>query len=209
MDQNSNEKNALLTLHARPERKFIRKSGDECAIDFHVRVGSTPERKESEREPLRLALVLDRSGSMQGEKLRIAKRAALAVLDQLNERDSVALVVFDDRIDVIQSAAPVTPKLKQQIQTALQRIDARANTALYEGWLTGCNAIVSDAGPSAGDALTRCFLLTDGIANVGVTDPERIASEAAGVREHTKISTSTFGIGQDYNESITPANLGV
>jgi Ca-activated chloride channel family protein len=202
MDQNGNDKKALLTLHARPERTLIRKNGDECAIDFHVRVGVRPERKESVRAPLRLALVLDRSGSMQGEKLRIAKRAALAVLDQLSERDSVALVVFDNRIDVIQSAAPVTPKLKQQIQAALQHIDARANTALYEGWLTGCNAIVSDVGSSAGDGLARCFLLTDGIANVGVTDPERIASEAAGVREHTKISTSTFGIGQDYNELV-------
>ncbi len=62
--------------------------------------------------------------------------------------------------------------------------------------------MTAEDSPSEKDALARCFLLTDGIANVGVTDPERIASEAAGVREHTGISTSTFGIGNDYNELL-------
>lgn len=191
---------ATLTLRARPERKMIRTGGGECAIDFHIQVGSIHRRPE--RAPLRLALVLDRSGSMQGEKLRIARRATLAVLDQLTARDNVAVTVFDDRIDVVQAMAQVTPALKNQVRAALDRIEARANTALHEGWLTGCNSIVSDAGTGPEDALARCFLLTDGIANVGVTDPERIAGEAAGVREHTGISTSTFGIGQDYNELL-------
>lgn len=202
MEQNVNGKKASLTLQIRPERKLIRKSGGECAIDFHIQVAPAPAQEESPRAPLRLALVLDRSGSMQGEKLSIAKRATLAVLDQLTERDSVAVVAFDNQIDVVQSTAQVTPALKRQVQKALQGIEARASTALHEGWLTGCNSIVSDAGAPAQDVLARCFLLTDGIANVGVTDPERIASEAAGVREHTHISTSTFGIGQDYNELL-------
>src|SRR5258707_10882527 len=174
---------ALLTLQPRPERKLLRKSGGECAIDFLVRVVPSPEQKSSNRASLRLALVLDRSGSMQGEKLTLAKRAALAVLDHLSGRDSVAVVTFDNQIDVIQSVAPVTPALKRQVQATLQHIEARASTALHEGWLTGCNALTSDVGSSAGGELARCFLLTDGIANVGVVDPERIASERS--EEHT------------------------
>lgn len=190
-----------LTLSARPERKFIRAAGDECFLDFHIRVGSAPATTR-ERLPLKLALILDRSGSMQGEKLRTAKRATLTLLDQLTIRDSVAVVVFDDRVDVVQAIAPVTPALKNTVKEALEKIEARANTALHEGWLTGCNAIVTDAGGSDGHPLMHCFLLTDGIANVGETDPERIAGEAAGVRERTHISTSTFGVGQDYNELL-------
>jgi len=207
MEPTNNEKNdalpgTSLTLHARPERKFINTGGSECSIDFHMKMGSAPVQKKPERLPLKLALVLDRSGSMQGEKIKIAKRATLAVLDQLTERDKVAVVVFDDRIDLIQSIDRVTPALKSQVRKALDKIEARANTALHEGWLTGCNSIVTDAGTLSEEVLARCFLLTDGIANVGETDPERIAGEAAGVREHTAISTSTFGIGQDYNELL-------
>ncbi len=193
---------AALTLQIRPERQLLRNDGCEHAIDFSIHVGPAPVRQKPARAPLTLALVLDRSGSMQGEKLQLAKRATLTVLDQLSERDQVAVVVFDNRVDLVQAMAPVTPGLRLQVKTVLQEIAARASTALHQGWLTGCNALVSDIGSSDEQALARCLLLTDGIANVGVTDPEHIASEAAGVREHTGISTSTFGIGSDYNELL-------
>lgn len=191
-----------LTLRMRSERKLIQKDGSTCALDLHIQVGPVPTQRETKRPALRLALVLDRSGSMEGEKLQIAKRATLAVLDQLTEKDSVSVVVFDHQIDVVQSVAQVTPTLKKQVKSVLHEIDARASTALHEGWLTGCNSLVNDVAPAPAEELARCFLLTDGIANVGETDPERIASEAAGIREHTRISTSTFGIGSDYNELL-------
>lgn len=75
-------------------------------------------------------------------------------------------------------------------------------TALHEGWLTGCRAIADDVLPSGENRLSRCFLLTDGLANVGLTDPEQIAGEAAGIRDNASIGTSTFGIGTDYDESL-------
>lgn len=189
-----------ITMRMRSERRFIRPTGSSLHIDFHIHVDHVPTKTTVDREPLTLAVVLDRSGSMQGEKIATAKRAALSVLDRLEERDQVAVVVFDDKIDVVHSTAPVTATVKANIRKALEPIQARANTALHEGWLTGCKAIASDSLPKRG--LARCFLLTDGIANVGITDPEQIASEAAGIREHAGIGTSTFGIGADYNESL-------
>jgi Ca-activated chloride channel homolog len=202
---NANEqpsaKTALL-LQACPERRLIRSTGSKRAVDFSIQVKQMPVASEKLRTPLKLALVLDRSGSMQGEKLQTAKSAALAVLDQLTPRDQIAVVIFDDRIETVQKLAPVTAKLKNQLRQALQAIQARANTALHEGWLTGCNAIADEHVASQEQALARCFLLTDGLANAGITDPEHIASEAAGIREHTGISTSTFGIGNDYNELL-------
>ncbi len=196
-----NGSGANVTLRVRPERRLIREEGSFRHIDFHVQVSQETARPEASRTPLLRALVLDRSGSMQGEKIRIAKQAALGVLDRLDERDQAAVVVFDDRIDVVQAKAAVTPALKASVRAALSLIEARANTALHEGWLTGCNALASESLPAEA-GLSRCFLLTDGLANVGVTDPEQIASEAAGIREHAGIGTSTFGIGNDYNELL-------
>jgi Ca-activated chloride channel family protein len=139
---------------------------------------------------------------MQGMKLATAKRAILAVVDRLDERDRAAVVVFDNQVDVVQAAEPVTEAVKARIRSALAEIEARATTALHEGWLTGCRTIAGDASPVAKDGLARCFLLTDGLANVGITDLEEIAAEAAGIREKAGIGTSTFGIGTDYDESL-------
>jgi len=124
------------------------------------------------------------------------------VLDRLDERDQVAVVVFDNQIDVVQAAAPASSETKGRIARALAGIEARANTALHEGWLTGCKAIAGDTLPAHEGRVARCFLLTDGLANVGLTDPEQIAGEAAGIRERAGIGTSTFGIGDDYDESL-------
>ena len=193
---------AQITLRMRPERRLIQQDGGFRHSDFHLQVDQGAVRDSVQRTPVTVALVLDRSGSMQGEKIGIAKQAALAVLERLDEHDQAAVVVFDDRIEVIQAKALVTPTLKARVRAALSLIEARANTALHEGWLTGCKAIASERTPTADAGLSRCFLLTDGLANVGVTDPEQIASEAAGIREHAGIGTSTFGIGNDYNELL-------
>ena len=191
-----------LALALRPERTLIRRGGSFRHIDVQLSVAPAPGNTVVGRAPLRLALVLDRSGSMQGAKLHTAKRAVMAVLERLEERDEAALVVFNDRVQVVQPMAPVTGALRTAVQAALAEIEARSNTALHEGWLTGCQAIIDEYDPTNAHHLARCFLLTDGLANVGVTDPEQIASEAAGIRAHTGIGTSTFGVGEDYNELL-------
>ncbi len=188
-------------LVPRPERRLIPREGDTRHVDFVVRVAEPSPSARPERLPLTLALVLDRSGSMSGEKLPTAKRAALAVLDRLEERDTVAVVVFDDRIDTVQAAAQATPVVKAAVRETLGTVNARGSTALHEGWLTGCQAITRDD-VLTGERVARCFLLTDGLANVGVCDPELIATDARGIRERAGITTSTFGIGYDYSEEL-------
>jgi Ca-activated chloride channel homolog len=189
-------------LDAAPERRLIRPRGSYRHMDFRLKVSNLPDKTNDDRQPLVLALVLDRSGSMAGDKLITAKSAALAVLDRLDERDQIAVVVFDDKIDTIQSLAPVTPDIKAHVRASLARIEARATTALHQGWLTGCHAIAGDGLGRDSRALTRCFLLTDGLANVGISDPEQIAAQAAGIRENAGIGTSTFGVGLDYDELL-------
>lgn len=193
---------AVAVLQARAERGLIRQGGSFRHIDFGVKVSAAPAPDRAERRSLALALVIDRSGSMQGSKLATAKRAALAVVDQLDDRDQVAVVVFDDQIEVLQAAALVTRALQERLRSALAAVEARASTALHEGWLTGCRELAVDHTTAGADRLARCFLLTDGLANVGLIDPEQIASEAAAVREQAGVGTSSFGIGDDYDEAL-------
>ena len=81
---------------------------------------------------------------MHGDKIETARRAALAVLDRLEASDRVAAVIFDDRIDVLQTGAPATREVKARLRAELSAVAARGNTALHEGWLSGCRAIASE-----------------------------------------------------------------
>jgi len=189
-----------ITLEARPERRLVRPTGSKRHVVFSLRVGELAQRLE--RRPLTLGLVLDRSGSMQGEKLRAAKQVVAAIVRGMDERDRVALVIFDDKIDVLQPMATVTSAVKRAIDGELGHVEARGSTALHEGWLRGCQAIAGNEAAPADRAVARCWLFTDGQANVGEADPERIATEAAGIRDNAGIGTSTFGFGEDYNEQL-------
>lgn len=190
-------------LMSSPECSLIHASDSSRYIVFFTNVHHTDVVKEQQKRlPLELALVLDRSGSMHGAKLQTAKQAVFSVLDHLTPRDTVSVVAFDNQIETIQSPATVTPQLKSQLRETLFALQARASTALHQGWLTGCKSLANTVSKAETQALKRCFLLTDGLANVGMTDPEQIASEAASMREQSAISTSTFGIGTDYNELL-------
>jgi Ca-activated chloride channel family protein len=194
-----------VVLDPRPERHLLRAGGSSSYLDVVVRVAAARNRTQPERSPVHVALVLDRSGSMSGTKVATAKHAALSVLDSLTDRDTAAVVVFDDRIDVVQAEAPVTALVKAHVAAELAHIDARNSTALHEGWLVGCRAIAADSnavdvGTRAG--VRRCFLLTDGQANVGLAEPQALAQAAAQVLEAAQVGTSTFGIGDDYDEDL-------
>ncbi len=195
--QNKNEgpQTGMVALAAAAERALVRPNKSFRHVDLAVTAPRADP--EAAREALALALVLDRSGSMQGAKLQTAKNAALAVLDRLGDRDIASVTVFDEQIDMVLPAGAMTAARKAEARQSLSRIEARGTTALHEGWLTGCHSIAQNT-----PRLARCLLLTDGLANVGLTDAEQIAAQAADIHAKSGISTSTFGIGADYDEGL-------
>ena len=152
-------------------------------------------RTRHQRVPLNLALVLDRSGSMQGEKMELTKEAACRSLQSLHPDDHLALVIFDDQVDTLYSG-PVRDKAR--LESLIRAVQTRNNTNLHGGWLRGAQEV---SGHERSDSLSRVILLTDGEANEGIVDPELICQEVSAWTSRG-VQTTTLGFGSGYNESL-------
>lgn len=148
------------------------------------------------RLPLNLSVVIDRSGSMGGKPLQQAIAAAETLIDQLDGRDTVSVVVFDDTAKTVVYQDPV--KDHDAIRKQIRKVHPGGATNLHDGWNEGCNQVAT---VRAEHAINRTLLLTDGAANVGVTDPKKLA-EAAKLWAARGISTTTLGFGRDFEEDL-------
>ena len=171
-------------------------AGREQTVDVLIRI-TAPELDTSRfRSPLNLSLVLDRSGSMAGVKMVNARNAAMFCVDQMLPTDRLSVVAFDEHIDVLFPSEPVSNK--HSMKDLISRIEARGSTALHEAWVRG-GLTVSEKLIDGG--INRVVLITDGQANVGLTGTDEIVSQALGLYERG-VSTSTIGIGDDFNEDL-------
>jgi Ca-activated chloride channel family protein len=149
------------------------------------------------RQPLNVSLVIDRSGSMSAQgKLSYAKRAANMLVDRLRSEDRLGVVQYDDRIKVLWPAGPLSsPHL---VKRRIDSLHPGGSTNLTGGMLKGVDQVLSGR---EYEQVNRVILLSDGLANQGITDPRRIATLVREARAQG-VRISTMGLGLKYNEDL-------
>jgi Ca-activated chloride channel family protein len=150
---------------------------------------------DASRPKLGIALVIDRSGSMEGQKLEVAKSCAVYLAERISASDRLGLVAFDDQVSLVAGMQGPGPELGQAIGT----IHSRGRTNLSGGWLKAVELLEADTAD-----MRRVLLLTDGQANVGITDHRQLSSLTASAAERG-VTTTTIGFGEGFDEELLSA----
>jgi Ca-activated chloride channel family protein len=184
-----------ITLTARLAQPVM-KSGERQTNYLRIGLNGCAPQRNAERTPVNVAFVIDRSGSMSGERIAQAREAAVMAIKRLDDKDIASLVIFDDKVDVPVPAQKVADH-NQFIDRILQ-VAARGNTAIYAGVDAGAAEVRKFKDPHR---LNRVVLLSDGQANVGPSRPDDFAVLGRKLLAEG-ISVSTIGLGADYNEDL-------
>ena len=145
-------------------------------------------------------IVLDRSGSMEGGPLESAKESILKLIDRLAPQDSFGLVAFDDTALVIAPIRTMADHDMPALRRAVREMRTGGSTDISAGYLLGLREL--NRTPAVGGS--TLLLISDGHANAGEQDPKFFA-EVAATNAQAKVTTSSIGLGNGYDEKILEA----
>ena len=183
------------TIIVSPLKAAIPAQGGHLDLLVRVQAPDLPTDKVLEHTPKRLALVVDRSGSMQGKPLREALRCVMHIASHLTPKDQLSLVVYDDQVEVMVPLSDVSSVTG--IQQAVDMVHSGGSTDLFSGWLKGAEQL--EGGTAR--AVSRVILLSDGQANHGKTQISDIEPHCKAWLEKG-VSTTTVGLGRGFNEDL-------
>ena len=188
------------TIEILPLKKgFLRAAADATHVLVRLVAPAQPVTENSataQRAPLDLALVIDRSGSMSGDPLKAALESSVRIIQGLRSDDRIAVVAFDDHVQVVQPLVAVGDA--HDLVNRVRLIESGGSTALFDGWQEGVKQLAPFVKK---ERIARVILLTDGQANHGLVDEAQIfehVAKAAGAG----ITTSTVGLGHGFNETL-------
>ena len=188
------------TIEILPLKKgFLRAAADATHVLVRLVAPAQPVTENSasaQRAPLDLALVIDRSGSMSGDPLKAALESSVRIIQGLRSDDRIAVVTFDDHVQVVQPLVAVGDA--HDLVNRVRLIESGGSTALFDGWQEGVKQLAPFVKK---ERIARVILLTDGQANHGLVDEAKIfehVAKAAGAG----ITTSTVGLGHGFNETL-------
>lgn len=178
--------------------KVLSGSGGKVGVSLTLTAAEIEELITQPVQHADLVIVLDRSGSMQGQKISDARQAVIRLIDRLTAGDRLSLVTYSNGVNAIFPLVSMDESHRRQVKAAVQRIYAGGGTNLGGGLQRGIQTLMQT--PTEGRQ-RKVILISDGLANHGITDPRALGNMASGAVEHN-FSVSTVGVGYDFNEML-------
>ncbi len=180
------------------QEKILSGSDGKVSVSLTLTAAEIEKRLHQPVPETDLVIVLDRSGSMKGQKIHDARQAVLRLIDRLGVNDRLAVVTYSNGVDTLSPLMPMDARHRRQVKAAVQRIYSGGGTNLGGGLQQGIQTLMKT---EAGGRQRKVILISDGLANHGVTDPVALGNMASGAVEHN-YSVSTVGVGYDFNEVL-------
>ena len=169
-------------------------TGSDC-ITVLVGMNTAIDVAKLERPPLNLSLVIDTSGSMEGEPIAYVRDGLMRMLDGLESGDHISLITFSTgakvQVEAVTGDAP-------ELINAIDAINANGGTNIYDGLRTGFELVAAHAEDYAQN---RVILLSDGNATEGITNDAKIVSMAAGYAAQG-FGLTTIGVGAEFDVEL-------
>jgi len=166
-------------------------SGGERDVYAEVRLQADKEGRDEERAPLALAVVLDTSGSMYGEKIEQARKSVLDLIRDMRDDDQIAVVRYSDEAELIQPLARLGD-VRAELNARIHHLEAEGGTAIPRGLSSGLRTLEE----ATRGRVKRVVLISDGLDSSRL-EAERLAQVSFG----KGVTISALGIGLDFDES--------
>lgn len=181
--------------------KVLQGSDGRIGLALTITGAAMPAQAEKNVQPVDLVVVLDRSGSMEGRKIDNSRKAVIRLMEKLSPEDRIALIAYSNRVSVLSPLVNMTSANRENLAGRIRQLESGGGTNLGGGLQLGLSTFKS---LQAGSRQRKVILISDGLANQGVTSVSALGRMAANGTEYN-LAVSTVGVGYDFNEILMTA----